>query len=155
MDRIASLASSMGITAPISGLIPPSITRRIMLFISSSVPMIEPMTVIFSLKRRSKFALGSIPVVTPKVTTVPPVTAPIGAAHHRIDHDRRSVIERACSIISQDHRVGNSLRVRSEPSQREDVVPVETRVGHLHPDPPFGNVRFGPISQDKTGHGII
>lgn len=53
MARIASLASSMGITAPISGLIPPSITRRIMLCISSSVPIIEPMTVIFSLTRRS------------------------------------------------------------------------------------------------------
>src|SRR6202521_957489 len=72
MARIASLASSMGITAPISGLIPASITRRIMLFISSSVPMIEPMTVSFSVNRPSKFALGSFPEVTPTVTTVPP-----------------------------------------------------------------------------------
>ena len=83
------------------------------------------------------------------------VTAPIVAAHNGIDHDRRSVIERARSVISQDHRIGNSLRVRSEPSQREDVVPVEARVGHLHPDPPFGDLRFGSVAQDKTGHWIV
>src|ERR1700738_566227 len=72
MARNASLASSMGITAPISGLIPALITRRIMLFISSSVPIIEPMTVILSLTRRSTLALGSAPEDTPTATTVPP-----------------------------------------------------------------------------------
>src|ERR1700687_5784309 len=41
------------------------------------------------------------------------------------------------------------------PSQREDVVPVEARVGHLHPDPPFGDLRFGSVAQDQSGHWIV
>ena len=39
-----------------------------MLCIYSSVPMIEPMTVIFLLTRRSKFALGIVPRGAPTVT---------------------------------------------------------------------------------------
>src|ERR1700682_903437 len=58
-------------------------------------------------------------------------------------------------FVRHNHRKGNSLCVRSDPSQREDVVPVEARVGHLHPDPPFGDLRFGSVAHDKSAHWIV
>src|SRR5260370_317051 len=70
--RNASSARSIGRTVPISGSIPARAIKFIMLFMSSSVPMMEPVMVSWLLIIGRRFSGTSNPVVPPVVTSVPP-----------------------------------------------------------------------------------
>ena len=94
----ASRARSMGITSPISGFIPARMMKAIMRFISRSVPMIEPHSVIWSPSIGSSASFTSGPVVSPVMTMVPPrATEAIECSHdagadivdHSLDFTRK------------------------------------------------------------------
>jgi hypothetical protein len=101
-----------------------------MLCISSSVPMIEPMTVIFLLTRRSKFALGIVPRGAPTVTNRARLKRrlPSGLSHivnDHIDPARQLFVEakrstRRCSALSS---TGRAARIVFAPYTVKNDMP--------------------------------
>src|ERR1700730_18796233 len=81
--------------------------------------------------------------------------APIVASHHRIDDDRRSIIERAGTVIAHDDRERNPFRVRGDPAQRKQVMAVEAGVRDLYPYPSLLHVRLGLLPDAQCGKWIV
>ena len=48
--------------------------------------------------------------------------------HHRVDDDRRTVIQNPCRVIAQNDGIGDALGMPADPLQRENVVAIQTGV---------------------------
>src|ERR1700680_4303778 len=83
------------------------------------------------------------------------VIAPIVASHYRIDDDRRSIIERARTVIAHDDGERNPLPVRRDPAQRKQVMAVEGGVRELYPHPSLPHVRLGLLPEPQRGEWIV
>jgi hypothetical protein len=83
------------------------------------------------------------------------VTPPVVAAQDRIDHDRSSIVQRAHAVVAQDHRKGNPLRVCGNPTQREEVVPVQAGMRNLHSHPTFARDGLGLLADLQRRQRII
>jgi hypothetical protein len=70
------------------------------------------------------------------------IIAPVVAAQYRVDHDQRSIVQRAGAVVPKDHWERDPLRVCCDPAQREDVVPIQVGVRYLDSEPALGHLRF-------------